>query len=412
MNSVHEQADTEVADPDRLRAALVAELRREGDIRTEAVAAAFAAVPRHLFAPSATVEEAYRRDDIVERRYDAHGMVTSSVSAPWLQAMMLEQAELEPGMRVLEIGSGGYNAALIAELVGESGQVTSVDIDPAVVERARRCLDATGYDRVEVVLGDAEYGVAGRAPFDRIIVTAGAWDIPPAWVDQLAADGRLVVPLRMRGLTRSVVFARDADRLVSTGYLLCGFVAMQGDGASDERLIALRGEDVALRVDGGHDVDVAGLRASLSMPRAERWSGVEIGGLESFDGLDLWVAGAAEEFALLVATDAARESGLVPAGTRLGAKAIVDGASFAYRTSRPTSEDRTSFEFGVFAHGPDADRLAEQYVELIRVWDRDHRDGPGARIEVVPADVPLGALPAGRVIDKRHTRVVISWPTS
>jgi len=116
---------------------------------------------------------------VVTKR-EEHGIALSSVSAPWLQAMMLAQAQLAPGMRVLEIGSGGYNAALLAELVGEEGEVTTVDIDPEVVDRARCCLEAAGYRRVTVVLADAEGGIPDHAPYDRVIVTAGAWDMPPA----------------------------------------------------------------------------------------------------------------------------------------------------------------------------------------------------------------------------------------
>lgn len=110
------------------------------------VETAFPTVLRHLFAPGTT----------------------------------LEQAGLRPGMQVLEIGSGGYNAALMAELVGEGGEVTTVDIDPEVADRARSCLTEAGYSRVTLVLADAEGGVPERAPYDRILVTAGAWDIPPA----------------------------------------------------------------------------------------------------------------------------------------------------------------------------------------------------------------------------------------
>jgi len=128
--------------------------------------------------------------------WSAHGVSISSVSAPWLQAMMLEQAQIRPGMRVLEVGSGGYNAALIAELVGACGEVTTVDIDSDVVDRARQCLAAAGYRQVNIVLADAEGGVPDHAPCDRVIVTAETWDIPPAWPGQLAEGGRLVVPLR------------------------------------------------------------------------------------------------------------------------------------------------------------------------------------------------------------------------
>lgn len=87
----------------------------------------------------------------------------------------------------------------MAELVGSEGTVTTVDIDPEVTDRACSLLGEAGYSRVNVVLADAETGVAEHAPYDRIIVTAGAWDIPPVWVEQLADGGRIVVPLRMRG---------------------------------------------------------------------------------------------------------------------------------------------------------------------------------------------------------------------
>lgn len=149
------------------------ELVAEGTILSKEVEAAFRVVPRHLFAPGATLQEPYAQDTVRTKR-DEHGITISAISAPQIQAMMLEQAGLRSGMRVLEIGSGGYNAALMAELVGEHGQVTTVDIDPEVIDRVRDCLIEAGYSRVNVVLADAEGGVPEHAPYDRIIVTAGA----------------------------------------------------------------------------------------------------------------------------------------------------------------------------------------------------------------------------------------------
>ncbi|MFN2494976.1 MAG: methyltransferase, FxLD system [Pseudonocardiaceae bacterium] len=393
-----------------LRGRLTDELVAGGTIVSKEVEAAFRMVPRHLFAPGATLEESYAQDTVRIKR-DEHGTTLSAVSAPQIQAMMLEQAQLRTGMRVLEIGSGGYNAALIAELVGETGQVTTVDIDPDVVDRARNCLTAAGYPQVEVVLADAEDGVPDHAPYDRIIVTAGAWDIPPAWSDQLVGDGRIVVPLRMRGLTRSVAFERDGHHLVSRDYRLCGFVPMQGIGASSERVIALDGDRVSLRIDGEQPVDADRLRDALFGPRIERWSGLEFGTGEPLHDLDLWVATVVDNFGLLTATKEAIDSGLVSKSTLFGGKTMVAGGSFAYRAAaRPVDAQRTRFEFGAYGHGPDAARLADDYGELIQAWERDHRGGPGARIEVYPAATQDAELPPGRVINKRHTRVVISWP--
>ncbi len=400
------EADSSADDAAARREAMVRELQEWGDLRSGALAEAVRAVPRHLFAPEKPLENVYAANRALVTKRDEQGLATSSLSATHIQVTMLEQAQLEPGMRVLEVGSGGYNAALIAELVSESGTVVSLDIDPDIVERARGSLDAAGYERVTVALGDAEHGYAAGAPFDRIIVTAGAWDIPPAWWEQLAPGGRLIVPLRMRGLTRSVVLERDGARLVSTGYRLCGFVPMQGSSAREERLIPLEGAEVALRVEEEQLLDIRGLQKSLQSPRLERWPGIEF---DRPDETHFWIATAAPVFGLLAARQGAIDRGLVARSTQQGVPTLIRGASFAYRTKRPI-EGTNSFENGVYAHGPEADAVAHDYVELLRRFDRDLRGGPGAHIEVFPAAKPTSELPRGRVIEKRHTRVVVCWP--
>lgn len=410
LRDTNVSTDDEATRADGLREAMIAELREMTAIRSDQVADAFRTVPRHLFAPEEPLESAYAANSTLVTKRDEHGAATSAVSAAHIQATMLEQAQLGPGMRVLEIGSSGYNAALIAELVGETGQVTTVDIDPDIVGHAQNCLAAAGYDKVNVVLADAEGGVPQYASYDRVIVTVGAWDIPPAWPGQLAEGGWIVVPLRMRGLTRSVVLERDGNRLVSQGYHLCGFVPMQGVGAHTERMISLDGDEVTLRVHGEQPVDADRLRDALFAPRGERWSGVMF---DQVAELDLWLGTAEPVVGILAATDGPIDRGLVarsanPRSANRGVPTAVSTGSFAYRTKRPI-EGTSDFETGVYAHGPQAEALAEQYVELIQTWDRDHRSGLGARIEVYPAATPDADLPPGRVIDKKHTRVVISW---
>lgn len=400
-------AADEVAQAEALREAMIAELRALKAIRSDRVANAFRAVPRHLFATREPLKEVYAADSALVTKRDERGAAASAVTSAHMQATMLEQAQLGPGMRVLEIGSGGYNAALIAELVGETGEVTTVDIDPDVVDRAQSCLVAAGYHGVNVVAADAEGGVPEHAPYDRVIVTVGAWDIPPAWSDQLAEGGRIVVPLRMRGLTRSVAFERDGDHLVSRAYHLCGFVPIQGIGAHTERLVPLDGDEVGLRIDEEQPVDADRLRDALFAPRVERWSEVVF---DQVDELDLWLGTAVPVFGLLTAKDGPIDRGLVARSASRGrAPTALSRGSFAYRTKR-SIPSMGEFETGVYAHGPEAEALAKQYVELIQTWDRDHRHGPGARIAVYPAATPDADLPPGRVIDKKHTRVVISWP--
>lgn len=403
-----------------LREALVTQLTTTDRIRSAAVEAAFRAVPRHLFIPEVPLEQAYA-DDSVPTKRNEDGVTISSVSAPWLQAMMLEQAAVRPGMRCLEIGSGGYNAALLAELVGPAGAVTTVDIDPDVTDRASRCLSAAGYDRVRVQLVDAEDGVPDGAPWDRIIVTVGMWDIPTAWAQQLAADGRLVVPLRIRGLGRTVVLVPDGDHLASRGHEMAGFVAVQGAGAHSERLVVLHGgeagpraaradADVGLRFDDDQpaDLDVHALRAALAQPRTDRWSGVMFGGMESFDGLMLWLSSELDGFGLLsrARTDAGRA--IVDPASPIATPTLVSADGFAYLAFRATDQPDT-YEFGTYAHGRDAAELATRMVDLIRAWDAHHRAGPPARIQVYPATTPVSDLPPGRVIRKRTSQVVITW---
>jgi protein-L-isoaspartate(D-aspartate) O-methyltransferase len=134
----------ETTHAEALREGMIAELREMGTIRSDRVAEAFRAVPRHLFAPGAPLEAVYAATTSVIIKRDDHGVPISTVSAPELQAFMLEQAAIRPGMNVLEIGSGGYNAALMAELVGSEGTVTTVDIDPEVTDRASSLLGEAG----------------------------------------------------------------------------------------------------------------------------------------------------------------------------------------------------------------------------------------------------------------------------
>lgn len=136
------QASSERAE--ELRTSLVDQLVADGMITSPSLAAAFRAVPRHRFVPPGTpLETVYAVDRSVITKTGEHGEHLSSVSATYIQAREIEQAGLTAGMRVLEIGSGGYNAALLAEVVGADGAVVTVDIDPDITERATTLLAET-----------------------------------------------------------------------------------------------------------------------------------------------------------------------------------------------------------------------------------------------------------------------------
>ncbi|MFZ0043515.1 MAG: methyltransferase, FxLD system, partial [Solirubrobacteraceae bacterium] len=289
-------APTGDAQPDELRAAMVDRIAAQhetlGLVLPADVRRALRTVPRHLFAEgNADLAAAYADQDAIVTKRDERGLALSSLSAPWLQALMIGQADVQPGMRVLEIGSGGYNAALLREIVGDDGQVVTVDIDSEITDRATRTLAAAGYDDVEVITADAEYPLTPARTFDAIIVTVGSWDIPPAWSSQLAPDGRLVVPLRTHGMTRSWALHHRGGTLVSAGQLMCGFVPMQGAGAFRRAYVPLLpGDLVGLWQDEEDVTDTTELTGVLSAPRTEVRTGVTIAPMVPVADLDLWLA--------------------------------------------------------------------------------------------------------------------------
>ena len=337
---------------------------------------------------------------------------------------MLEQARIMPGMRVLEIGSGGYNAALIAELVGPAGEVTSLDIDPAVIDRARRLLDAAGYQRVRTVVGDGAAGWAEHAPFDRIVVTVEAADLAAAWVEQLTGDGRLVAPVRLRGVTRSLGFARQDGHLVAQDLQVCGFVPMRGARERRETLISLHhdGEaQVGLRLDDpaassdSAAADVAALRGALAGSRVEVWSGVVMRRGESFEDLELWLVTMLPRFAQLAGTRQGREQGIVASWSPAGTAAALseDGGSFAYLAIRPVDQERTRFELGAIAHGATAGDLAERFAGEITRWEQIGRDrSPVIHAYPTTARPDASTLTGIRVIEGPEVCLTITWPPS
>ncbi|MBG0825678.1 methyltransferase, FxLD system [Planomonospora sp. ID91781] len=397
-------ADT-VSDASLLRTTMVERLQQQRAILRQEVAAAFAAVPRHLFAPEATLEEAYDPEQVICTKWNPQGRAISSVSAAQIQARMIEQAGIRPGMRVLEIGSGGYNAAVLAEIVGPAGQVTTLDIDPEVSDRARRLLDEAGYPHVTVVRGDGELGCAEHAPFDAIMVTVEAADVPPAWVEQLVDGGTLTVPLRIRGLTRSLGFTRTGDRLVSTSKELCGFVPMQGAGQRLQQPVVLRGGEVTLRFDEEPcPVGAEVLEAAFAAGQAQAWTGVTA---RRVDTLQVWLSTTVGG-ACLLGVDKERDSGLLSPATSVMTNAAVDGSGFVYLATRKVDAD--TVELGAHAFGPDACALADRFAARVRQWDRVHRDGPGPRYTITWAGADAAGEAGGPVVAKKHVRISLDWP--
>ena len=155
--------------------------------------------------------------------------VTSTVSAPRVVGSMLELLDIAPGMRILEIGTGsGYNAALLSELAGPGGSVTSVDIDTGLVAETSARMAAVGYPGVRLVAADGYFGIPEHAPFDRIVATVGCADVAPAWLDQLADGGFCLLPLLHDGWHPLIRVEPSPDGATGSIVGFTGFVAIQG----------------------------------------------------------------------------------------------------------------------------------------------------------------------------------------
>ena len=386
-----------------LRHRLVDQLLADGRITTAAVEAAFRAVPRHAFVPEAELEAAYA-DDTVKTKFDDDGTCLSSLSAPWLQALMIEQAALQPGDSVLEIGSGGCQAALLAEVVTHTGRVVTLDIDPDITDRAASCLERTGYDRVAVAMGDGETGCATDAPYAATIVCAQAYDIPLAWTEQLAPGGRLIVPLYLLGQRRTLTFVADGDHWIATNSIYSGFVDFQGPvgRTANSTRILLGDNGATLTFVHGAPDQPDELAGALGHPAAQAWSRVLPGTPGYIGGLQVYLA-----TRMPAVADCPRESLPHPEGVRAFAPVCTTGGNLGYLAVRGAG-DRA--ELGAVAYGPRARQLAEDMAGVIADWDRDVRGGPGMSIAVYPRDIADDQLPDGRVIDTTHRRILITWP--
>jgi protein-L-isoaspartate(D-aspartate) O-methyltransferase len=249
----------------RLWRALLTTMQKEGALETAGVKAAFSAVPRHLFLPNFPLEEIYS-DKAIGLKHDANGLLTSSSSQPSMMAIMLNQLDLKEGDNVLEIGTAsGYNAALIKHIVGESGRVTSIEIDSELSKQAAINLQHAKYGSVVVVHGDGAQGYSPRAAYDHILSTVGIWNVPPAWIQQLKPRGTIVAPIVIDGVQVSARFVlQDDGTLLSVDNRPCAFVYMLGQYAGPDFRRQVGSSSLYILADDVQNIDTAALHTLLS----------------------------------------------------------------------------------------------------------------------------------------------------
>jgi len=194
-------------------------------VKDERVLAAMRKVPRHLFIPEAIRGMAYADNALPLGE-------NQTISQPYIVALMTELLELKGPERVLEIGTGsGYQTAILAELCSK---VYTVERIKMLADRARATLDHLGYKLVACKVYDGTYGWKEMGPFDAIMVTASAPDVPTPLVEQLKQDGRMVIPVGERYGQQLVKIIRTPDGIATQKSIPCMFVPLIGNHAWKE----------------------------------------------------------------------------------------------------------------------------------------------------------------------------------
>lgn len=391
--------------PEALRARMVDRILASQRL-TAAVETALRRVERHRYVPDAPLADAYDEKAVITHTFP-DGTHLSCASGPSIVAGMLGALDVQPGQRIMEIGAGaGYNAALLATLTGTSGEVTTIDINADVTAAACRNLDNTGFGHVRVITRDGAEGAPEHGPYDRIIVTVGAWDIPQAWWDQLVPGGRLVLPLRWRGTTRAVAFIKRHDHWESDWVFLCGFVPMLGQPGEHHATID-PDRLVILHYDVDQPIDIEALQGVLDREKSVVWSDATVHGEEPFDRVWLHLSAVDDSTVRIEADQKAVTSGLCTPAIATRSPALAHKDSLAYFTIRRSEETQGRWRLGAIGHGPLGHQLATRIIEQINVWDQDRTADPDLLAYLT--GVPLPDNMRGKIIVKPNIRLVLRY---
>ena len=411
-----------------LNQALIDELKSMGCIQTPRVEAAFQAVLRHQFIPETPLEEVYSNRVIMTKK-DQSGQWISSSSEPAIMAIMLEQLDLEPGQKVLEIGAGtGYNAALMAHIVGETGQVVTIDIDDDLVEAAQAHLLRAGLDHVQVICADGGYGYKDVAPFDRIILTVGASEIAPAWWEQLTPEGRIVLPLMLKDAMKSVAFVKVSDHFSSISVKGCGFMPLRGDFAAMPPNEIQIGPDANLYIESEDELLInRDTVYDLLVGESKDWAvDIEVTGGDVLHGsLWTWLVFREPQARKLVAKGDMVEQNIVPPligidGKERSASTVVllDKAGLV-ALMRPPDQPLPLFTpdklvasdlpFALFIRQFGAnDLLTQRLITEIRAWNATGRPAL-EKIRAYPRNSQYIPSKNEVVIERQWTKLIIEW---
>ena len=416
-----------------LRQKLVDYLKSQGNIRSSQVEAAFRAIPRHIFVPNTDIEQVYSDTYILTKQQD--GVPISSSSQPAVMAIMLEMLALQPEQRILEIGAGtGYNAALLAYIVGKAGSVVTIDIDEDIVAAAHEHLHTAGFTQVQTICGDGGFGYPDAAPYDRVIVTASTSDILAAWREQLKPGGRLVLPFSITNLTTQhwlfsnqtlLAFEHVGDHLLCTDTYMGGFLPLRGAFAQQSEHQIPLASDGSLTMTTFSTVDANSVSSLLKGPYQDDVQNIHVTHLELL-GLRLWLAWRDTSYCELYGPGDAIRHDRIPTlvqtpGLTIRTMGLYEEKTASLLVHLPNhdslkEEGNQTFALTIRTFGAEQ-ALAQRLVEHIALWERAGRPfrwNPqglthGLQIRVYPPDTTYTPTSNEFVVDRPGSRLVFQW---
>ncbi|MCK9904183.1 hypothetical protein CC117_25585 [Parafrankia colletiae] len=368
-----------------LRAAMVEQILAATPVSAP-VEAALRAVPRHRFLPDLPIEEAYADRAVARPGSGRRALAPSTI------ATMLDQLGVLPGDRVLEVGAAdGYSTALLAELTGPAGVVLTTDVNPTPLH------ERPGHLNIVVAV---DLQARPHMPFDRVLAHAGV-DLRPALIEEVSEGGRLVIPLRLRGLDRTVGFVHNGGRLVSES-IRAIHVAPRGARRTAAFLAG------GVRLDGaGHDVDARQLRHALREERHLISTGVTLP-TDLLAGLDLWLAIIRQTYGRLYIDAVPDQQHPLGPPSPHGVSATWTDDSIAFLDIVDTS-DTTAVEILAAAYGPDRHRAADLLAYDVQIWDARRREGPDPTLRIHPTSTVCELPSPGQVITTPDVQILITW---
>lgn len=406
-----------------LQRRLVDELIEKKFIKTREVEEAFLTVQRHLFLPGVDLEKVYSNTAIVTK-WDGKIPLSSS-SEPAVYAIMLEQLELKEGLKILEIGAGtGFNAALMAQITSEKGKVITVDIDKDITDSARVNLNGAGFSHVNAICKDGSSGYAPEAPYDRIIITAGVWDINPEWFNQLKPGCILLVPMviHIQGQA-TFAFKRVNNHLESTSTSGCKFMELRGDFPRPVNWVEIGSGKVMMLCTGS----ISELSDEISNINVKnQWedfsTNIELSLLEMHRQLLPWLEITESKFCFLVSKIETSEILNLPVLPKHKGKSLPalfglaekDDLCLIYFNEEKTETETQdmnmrSFKLHARNYGSD-DTLAKHLVERIIEWDKTGRPGiQNANVKAYLNNSNVQPAEGEYLIAKKWVNLLFSW---